>query len=235
MSVVYRPTLTDLIARTRTYIDESTQANYTNTEITYAINDAQQFLATEITQVDELYFVNPTPITITPITNPITPTYALASDFFKLIRMEISTTGEVVPFINFNEKSIDNLSIPPLVNTAGYGAGMQAYIIGSDYVGFTPPPTDSGMQFQYWYAPIIPDLVAGTDVSILPRPFVDLLSQMAAVDMFIKDEDSINSLELKINRLIDQVKRAARQRQKQNPKYVRRTAFHNVLYPWYGI
>lgn len=235
MSSLYRPTLADFIARTRTYVDEATQANYTDKEITYAINDAQQFLASEITQVDELYFVNPVPTQIIPITNPITSTYPLAIDFFKLIRLEIQTTGEVMPMINFNEKTIDNQSIPPLVNTAGYGAGMQGYIIGSDYIGITPPPTDGSMVFQYWYAPIVPDLVVPTDVTILPRPFVDLLPQMAAVDMFIKDEDSINALELKITRLIDQVKRAARQRQTQNPKFVRRTAFSNVLYPWLGI
>jgi hypothetical protein len=230
----YNPTLADLIARCRTYIDEATQANFTNTEIIYALNDAQQDVATEITQVNEHYFANVVPTLITPITNPITQLYAVNSDFFKMIRLEIQTTGEMVPFIDINEKSIDNIAIPPLVNTAGYGAGMQAYMLGNS-IGFTPPPTDPGMVFQYWYDPFVPDMTATTDVSILPRNFVDLLPELACVDMFIKDEDTIADIQNKFNRRIDQVKRTARQRQTQNPKYVRRTGFDAPLYPWMGM
>src|ERR1019366_1965404 len=95
-NVVYFPTHIALVARVRTFIDEAVQANYTNTEIIYAINNAQQYIATEITQVNEHYFTNPIPTTITPIVTPITPLYALAADFFKMVRFEIQTTGEQV-------------------------------------------------------------------------------------------------------------------------------------------
>lgn len=234
MAAVYIPTLADFIARARTYIDEPSQANYTNTEITYALNDAQQEVATEITQVNEHYFANPTPTTITPVVNPITSLYTLPTDFFKMIRMEIQTTGEMVPFIDINEKSIDNMAIPPLVNTAGYGAGMQAYLLGND-VGFTPPPVDSNMVFQFWYDPIIPDLVASTDTSVIPRNFVDLLPLMATYDMFIKDEDDSGAVLAKINRRLDQLRRAARNRQTQNPKYVRRTGYNSPLSSNLGV
>lgn len=234
-SIVYVPTLNDMVARVRTFVDEASQANYTNTEIIYAINAAQQFLATEITQVDELYFVNPVPTTITPAGTPIAERYQLASDFFKMIRMEVAINQQMVPFINFNEKVNNYSGIPPIVNSLGSGDGTRAYIIGSDYVGFTPPPTDPTVQFQYWYAPIVPDLVAGTDTSILPRPFVDFLPQMAAVDMFIKDEDQATTLEGKIGQQLEQIKRAARDRQQQNPKYVRRSQTAASSFPWLGL
>jgi len=235
MSIIYTPTLNDHVARVRTFVDEASQANYTNVEIIYAINVAQQFLATEITQVDELYFVNPVPTTITPTGSPIAERYQLAADFFKLVRLEVVATQQTVPFINFNEKVNNYSGIPPLVNSLGSGDGTRAYIIGSDYVGFTPPPTDPTVQFQYWYAPYLADLVNGTDVSILPRPFVDLMPQMAAVDMFIKDEDSAVTLEGKMSLLLNQIKRAARQRQQQNPKYVRRSQTASSSFPWLGL
>lgn len=231
MSSLYFPELNDLIARVRTYIDEPVQANFTNTEITYAINDAQQELGTEITQVNEHYFVNPVPTTFVPVVNPITSLYALATDFFKMARLEIQTSGEMVPFIDLNEKSIDNLGIPPLVNTAGYGAGIQAYILGND-VGITPPPNDPTMIFQYWYEPVLKDLVNPTDTSAIPRVWIDALAMLAAIDMLVKDEDDTSQLERKYARRLDQIKRTARNRQVQNPKYVRRTGFSSPLYPW---
>lgn len=228
---VYVPELSDLIARVRTYIDEAVQANFTNMEITYAINDAQQELAAEITQVNEHYFVNPAPTTFVPVVNPVTSLYTLATDFFKMARLEIQTTGEMVPFIDLNEKSVDNIAIPPLVNTAGYGAGIQAYILGND-IGLTPPPTDPTMIFQYWYEPLLPDLVSQTDTSMIPRLWIDALAILAAIDMLIKDEDDTSQLERKYGRRLDQIKRTARNRQVQNPKYVRRTDFSSPLYPW---
>ncbi len=229
MAAVYFPTRADLRARVRTYIAEATQAFYTDTEINYAINDAQQELGVELAQVGEYYFVNPSPTTITPVVNQ--PTYSLATDLYKLVRVEIQSTGEQVPMIDINEKSIDNLAIPPLVNTAGYGAGMQAYLVGNS-IGFTPPPTDPSLVFQYWYIPILPDLTADTDVTNIPRSFVDICAIIAAIDMLIKDEDDTTPLERKLARKIEQAKRAARNRQVQNPKYVRRTQWASPLYPW---
>jgi hypothetical protein len=232
MSVVYTPTLSDFIARTRTYIDEAVQANYTNQEIIYALNDAQQELATEIVQVAEYYFVNPLPTVFQAVA--MQQLYPLAPDFDKMVRLEIQQTGESVTFVDINEKTISNQSIPPLVNTAGYGAGFQAYMLGND-VGFTPIPTDSSMTFQYWYYPIVPDMVNQSDTSVIPRNFVDMLPMLATIDMFIKDEDDTAPILTKYNRRLDQLKRTARQRQVQNPKYVRRSDFTSVLYPWLQV
>lgn len=238
MSQVYIPTLLDWRTRVRTFIDEDVQAYYKDSQINYALNQAQQWVANEITQVNEHYFANPIPTTITVTSANINGSspglYALATDFNKMIRMEIQSTGEQVPFIDINEKSINNQAIPPLVNTAGYGAGLQAYMLGSD-VGFAPVPTDTSMIFQYWYDPIVPDLTNDTDVSVLPRNFSDIVPTKAAIDMFIKDEDQINNLTWKLNTEMEQLKRAARQRQTQNPKYVRRSGFDAPLYPWLGM
>lgn len=238
MTAVYTPTLADWKARVRTFVDETVQAYYTDKEIIYALNQAQQFFANEITQVNEHYFTSPVPTTIQVTSaniNGASPgLYSLAADFNKMVRMEIQSTGEQVPAIDINEKSINNQAIPPLVNTAGYGAGLQFYIIGND-VGFAPTPTDTSMIFQYWYDPILPDLTQDTDTSLLPRNFSDLVPTKAAIDMFIKDEDQIANLEAKMNLELEQLKRAARQRQTQNPKYVRRTGFDAPLYPWLGI
>jgi hypothetical protein len=233
MSSLYFPTRADIRARVRFFIDEPVQANYTDSDLNYAINDAQQDAATEITQVNEHYFVNPTATVITPTTTNgvLNSQYTLASDFFKMTRMEIQSTGEMVPFIDMNEKTIGNQAIPPLVNTAGYGAGLQAFIIGSD-VQFTPPLTDPTMLFQYWYEPILPDLTQDTDVSQFPRQFIDILAIMAAIDALIKDEDDTSQLERKLARKINQMSRTARNRQVQNPKYVRRTDMSSALFPW---
>ena len=132
MSTVYTPQLSDYIARVRTFIDEPSQSFYSNTEIIYGLNKAQQWVANEITQVNEHYFTNPVATTIT-VTNNTTGIYSLPTDFNKMVRMEIQSTGEMVPAIDINEKSINNQAIPPLVNTAGYGTGLQFYLIGANW------------------------------------------------------------------------------------------------------
>jgi CHASE3 domain sensor protein len=58
---------------------------------------------------------------------------------------------------------------------------------------------------------------------------------MAAVDMFIKDEDQATTLESKIGQQLEQIKRAARDRQQQNPKYVRRSQTAASSFPWLGL
>lgn len=219
LTVVF-PTLAQVRGRVRFFIDEPIQANFTDSDLNWAINDAQQYVATEISQVDEQYFVATTPTVITTIGGQ--RFYPLATDFWKMTRLEDVNTGLRLEFASFSD--LDNFyanSIPPLVsiNQAGY----QAAIIGNS-VAFTPTPAASGIQAQYWYVPILPDMTADTDITSIPRQFVDLLAMKAAIDAMIKDEDDTTALQAMYNVRYNQLVRTTRDRQQQNPKHVTRVA-----------
>lgn len=220
MPTLVFPTLAQVRTRVRFYIDEPIQANFSDSDLNWAINTAQQDVATEISQVDEQYFVNPAPTLITTVAQQ--RFYPLANDFWKMTRLEDVNTGLRLDFGTFADQNnfFSNI-IPPLVsiNQAGY----QASIVGNS-LAFTPTPSASGITAQYWYVPLLPDMSGDSDASSIPIPFIDLLAIQAAIDAKIKDEDDTAALERKYNRRFQQLVRATRGRQQQNPRGVTRVS-----------
>lgn len=226
MAELFFPTRLDLRNRVRFYIDEPVEANFKDTDINYAINDCQQYVATEIDQVDEKYRVSPTPTTIQLKVN--IQFYDLAEDFWKMTRLEDAQTGLPIDFTDINSQNDFFQNFPPLITTSPFG-GYSAFINGGSSsgqagssLGVTPIPTDATKSLRYWYVPIIQDLADDNDTSAIPRQFYDLLAIQAAIDCRIKDDADTVQLERKYSRLMDQLKRTARDRQQQSPKYVRR-------------
>lgn len=217
MSTFTNPTLANIRQRVRFYIDEPVQANFTDSDLNYAINDAQQYVANEITQVDENYMVSSTPTIINILANQ--QYYALPLDFNKCVRVVDTTTGISIPFSDINSQ---NVVVPQVLPNVAYGGvGFNAIIVGNS-IGFTPIPTSNTFTPVFYYVPNVPDLVADTDVSIIPRNFIDLVAIQASIDARIKDEDDTSALERKYDRLIKQLTRTARNRQQSTPKKVQR-------------
>lgn len=210
------PDLANIRTRVRFYIDEPKQANFLDSDINYAINNAQQDVAVEIIQVNENFFVNGTPTQL-----PLVPNiefYPLADDFWKLVRLENANTGIVVPMRDFNDEPLTwNTNYP----ISSWTSGLKGSIVGTN-LRLNPVPIDSSVILQYWYVPILEDLVNDTDQSLIPRTCIDLLAVQAAIDCFIKDEDDTTALIQKYGLVLDRLKRTARDRQVQEPKRVRR-------------
>lgn len=220
MSTLVTPTLLQIRTRVRRFIDESQQANYSDSDINWAINQAQQEVATEISLVDEKYFVSTTPTVITSVANQ--RFYPLATDFWKMTRLEDATTGLRLEFTDFaGQNNFYSDAVPPLVaaNQIGYGIS----IVGNS-LAITPTPTTNNVTAQYWYVPVLQDMIADADTSVIPIMFIDLLAIQAAIDMLISDEDDTVALERKYARRFNQLVRATRDRQQQSPKMVSRVA-----------
>lgn len=220
MPAVANPNLLQIRQRVRRFIDEPQQANYSDSDINWAINTAQQEVATEISLVDEKYFVATTPMVITSVAGQ--RFYPLASDFWKETRIEDATTGLRLEFTDFAaQNNFYGDAVPPLVasNQIGYGLSL----VGNS-IAITPTPTTSGLTAQYWYVPVLPDMTSDSDTTQIPVMFVDLLAIQGAIDMLISDEDDTTALERKYSRRFNQLVRASRSRQQQSPKMVTRSA-----------
>lgn len=226
---VYFPSRADIRGQVRFFIDEAVQANFTDADLNYAINTAQQDVATEMSLVNEQYFVNTTPTVITQI--PGQQYYDLPTDFWKMVRLEDLTTGLQIPFTDIDsQNNFFQTAIPPLVSITF--AGFAAMIVGNK-VGFTPIPTAT-QQAQFWYVPILPDLQSDTSTTQIPRQFTDLIAMKAAIYAMIKDEDDTTPLERQYAARFNQLVRATRDRQQQNPKKVRRIG-DTTQYPGWTI
>lgn len=222
MPALGNPTRADLRGRVRVFIDEVTQANFTDTSINYALNEAQQRVAVEIAQATEDYFVNPVPVTITILNN--VAQYALAADCYKPIKVVDSNTGLRIPYRKFGQ--VDQA--PAIASTPLFGNGYfspYSFSMLGNFLVFNPTPTDTSFTPQYWYVPVLPDMTSDTDNSSIPRPFVDLLCLDAAIDMLIQDEDDISPLQGKFNYRWAQMIKASRDRQQQEPRRVTRSGY----------
>lgn len=215
-------TLAQLITRVRFFIDEPTAQNFTDSDITYALNQGQQDVAKEIVHVYEDYFEKQADL------NPSgggtiigTELYTLPSDFLKFKRIERTDTGQILPAIDLNEKFAAPLA--PLTGTAVFGP-MSYYVTGNS-LGLTPTP-QAIIPIRLYYVYRLVDLdnsLPGTsDVSVIPAEHHDMIAVRAAIDMFIKDESDTSALQQRWNFLLDQLHRTLRQRQVQQPKTVRR-------------
>lgn len=223
-NTVIFPTLAQIRQRVRFYIDEPTQANFTDSDLNWAINDAQQEVATEISLVDERYFVATAPTIITTVAGQ--GAYPLASDFWKLIRLEDVNTGLRLELSNFSDDNnfMNSGIIPPLVQ--GNSVGYTPSIVGNSLM-LRPTPFSAGTTMQYWYVPVLPSMQLDADVSVMPPQFIDLLAMQAGIDAKIKDEDDTAALERKYSRRFNQLVRGTRDRQQQNPKKVTRISDTN--------
>lgn len=211
--------VTDLISRVRFFIDEPTQQNFTDKDILYAINVAQQDVAKEIVHEYEDYFekqadLNPSGGG----TVPGVELYTLPNDFLKFKRIERTDTGEEILPVDLNEKVTNSTS---LVNLVQPGSPLEYYITGNN-LGLTPTPqSTTPLRLTYVYRLADLDTVTNT-TSDIPAEHHDMMAVRAAIDMFIKDESDTTALENRWLTLLNELQRTLRQRQVQRPKRVRR-------------
>jgi hypothetical protein len=220
-------TLQDLISRVRFYIDEPTAQNYTDAQITLAINFAQQVVAEEIVHEYEDYFevqaqLNPTGTP--PGTIAGTEFYNLPTDFLKFKRIERTDTFEPIRPIDQNEK----LYGPYGIGGPTQGTPMYYYVTGNS-VAFNPIP-ESAIPILMTYIQRLSDMVTTADVSAIPAEHHDLMAIRASIDMFINGEQDTSQLMSIWEEGLNRLTRTMRQRQVQEPKMVRRAAEHGLQF-----
>lgn len=214
-------TRAEMRGRVRFFVDEPVQGNFQDSDINIALNIAQGLVQLEITQANPDYFNSPTPTTITLAGGQ--ETYSLhldtngVCDVLRIKRVEDVSTGYSIMPLDQNEKIMNTGIISP---GPASGTPTNFYLIGN-YIGFTPKPASTG-SVNYWFVPMLPDMASDTDVSQIPRLLHDMLPVKAAIDSFVKDQESITELQSLWNQYMDLLRRTVRDRQTMAPRSVRR-------------
>lgn len=220
-------TLTNLISRVRFFIDEPTPQNWSDSDLTYAINRGQEAVAKEIVHIFEDYFQKQTSFNTVAGQELYPLTTAAGADFLKFKRLERTDTGEMVPFLDINEKIAYGTT---LVSLATSNMGLSAYLEGNN-LGLTPPP-GSVIPLTSTYVYRLADLANGSDVSDIPAEWHDMMALYAAIDAIIKDEGNAVPLQNRWAEELNRMQRTIRSRQLQQPRQVRRvqSADYGVLW-----
>jgi hypothetical protein len=168
-------TFLNLQFKTRTYLDEASQADFLDTEVKMADNEAFQDLAGKVMEVYENYYETVTPRTQAVIANQ--QEYTVDSDIIKITRVEINykPTDPNSVAIRAIPVKTDELRMN-LSNTNASGSYFNAgyYLhgdIGNQKLGFVPIPTISdttGESISVWGVALPADLSGETDNVNIP-------------------------------------------------------------------
>lgn len=235
-------TLTDLRANTRMYLDEAVAADWTNTDVDYAINYSYQDLASEVMQVYEQFYETTTPFTYALVANQ--QEYTIDSSIIKVTRIEVNLAPNIANSVPSKAVPIKmNESLVQLSSTSTGGNTISSvgyYIHGNlsaQKIGFIPLPTvsDTGntKSISVWGITLPADLVNPTDAPVIP--FVDnfayLIGLRAAAMLLSKgqqDERSSTKYLGLYNTGVVKLKNFIQGRQSDGPEMVQEVYLENT-------
>lgn len=182
-------TLSNLRAQVRTYLDEVTQADWTDAEVDREVNAAYMELYTAVVGSFEDYYS-------TKSTAPSVASqqeYTLPTNFYKVRRVEINLNPD-------NSDSLPKRALPisldavmrNLANAAVFSpSGEPVYYIMGNKIGFVPIPEQSGSTaIALWYIKTPDELSSTTDE--IDIPFADryygIISLIAAATLLRKGQ-----------------------------------------------
>lgn len=180
-------TLVNLQTEARIYLDESTQTDWLDSEVTLAINRAYHDTASFVMEVYESFYETVTPFTYAIVANQ--QEYVIDPSLIKVTRVEINfnptTTGSQP---NRCQPIREDEIRQNLGNTNGAGGSFYSaayYLhgdIGNQKIGFIPIPQTAdttGKSISVWGIGLPSDLVNSTDnVNI---PYADRFSYLVAL------------------------------------------------------
>lgn len=171
----------------RSFLDETTQSDWTDAELNRLINQRYHRLYTAVLTVYEDYKITTSFASL--IANQ--QEYTLPSDLFKLRRLEInydiSNTNSVF------QKATPLTALDAVRTRLGetnIGSSIlrnPVYYVTGDKVGLLPIPTSSGTNaIKYWYVPTASDLSADASTIDIPYPerYYHIIAEGAAGDAY---------------------------------------------------
>jgi len=181
-----------LVARsdTRHYLDESTEADWLDSDLNRIINKQYQRVATAAMQTFENYYITEA----TTDTEAGVQEYELPSDFFKLRRVEINY-DMATPNSSFSRAlPIDLDQVRTQLDNSNSGSSIlrsPSYYIQGSIIGFRPIPSKDGDEaVKIWYVKQVPDLVYDIDVFDIPYAdrYYGIITKAAAAEALRKGQ-----------------------------------------------
>lgn len=178
--------LSTIRTQVRSYLDESTAADWTDVELNRLINQRYHRVYSAVITVFEEYRINFATADVVAGQQE----YSLPSDLFKLRRLEInydksnsdSQFQKATPVT-----SIDSIRTQMAVPGSGSILRNPVYYTLGDTIGFLPIPSISGDEaIQLWYVPVITELATDTATIDIPYPerYWHLIAEGATADAY---------------------------------------------------
>jgi len=218
---------------TRHYLDENTQADWLDTDLTRIINKHYHRVVTAVMETFENYYM--TEATADTIANQ--QEYALPSDFFKLRRVEINydIVGDPTSFMRALPSDLDQVrnSLSKVDVSTIISRNPNYYIQGS-IIGFLPIPNKNGDEaIKIWYIRYLTDLVSDSETLDIPYPdrYFSIITKATAAEALRKGQQEpieAKRLEDEAQKDIDNMKRELEDRIAEESKTIIDTSGENL-------
>lgn len=196
----------------RHYLDESTQADWLDTDLNRIINKNYHRVVASVIDVFEDYYLTEATADIVADQQE----YALPSDFYKMRRVEINYDID-------SSNSSFSRCLPMNIDQVRYNLGNAnigvkilrnpSYYIQGDLIGFIPIPTTAGDEaIKIWYIKQKTDLVEDTDTIDIPYPdrYFGIISKATAAESLRKGQQETvegERLEMEAQNDLERMKR----------------------------
>lgn len=231
--------LSDLQVNVRTYLDESQQVDFTNTEVLYAINYAYHTVVSKVVEVYQEFYLTTTPKSYSTVANQ--QEYTLDTTLLKIERVEINmnpsdanSQAQRAAAIRLDEiqtaKNSSLLNGSSLSQTGYYVIGSQA----SQKIGFVPVPTETGTNnISVWGIEAPSDLSSSSDPVLIPYPdmFAQIIAKLAAGSLLKKGQQAVQAgddLIIEANGDILNMQTFLVERQSDGPNMIEESAWDDV-------
>jgi hypothetical protein len=213
-------TLASLRTQVRQRADMENTTFVTDAELTTYINSAIQELYDTLVYKMEDYYT----ISGNIVTDGVTDTYNLPSDFYKLIGVDYLFAGNIQPMEKFNFQDRHRYK---------YNAQLLRYRILKNSIVFKPLP--SAQTITIWYAPSFTALVADGDTFDGINGWEDIVITDCAIKCLLKEESDVSILLAEKAGLMERIEKVANNRDMGRPETVADvTGYRIANYHFFG-
>jgi hypothetical protein len=211
-------TMGDLVTQVRQRADMENSQFVSSAELYGYINSAAQDLYDILTYKMEDYYT----ISASVVTDGVGDTFALPSNFYKLVGVDYSLAGMIQPMEKFNFQDRNNYR---------YNAQLLRYRIIKDSIVFKPTP--SAQTITIWYVPAFTKMDEAEDTFDGINGWEDLVVVDAAIKCLMKEESDVSGLLAEKAQLMDRIEKVANNRDMGKPEVVNDVTRARMNYEFY--
>lgn len=203
-------TFANIKAQTRTYLDESSQSDWLDTEVEREVNAGYHEIVTAVMTTYEDFYLSTDTISLVEGQQEYGVLDGLPSDVFKINRVEVNYQASNSNSVFYKAVAVNMEEIRTRLanNTSGvYSLTAPIYYtygFSSNFkLGLLPVPSeDSSNGLKMWYVPYIADLSSDSDSFNIPYPdrYAPMIAKYAAAVLLRKGQQE----EAAAQRLMDE-------------------------------
>lgn len=155
--------------------------------------------------------------------------YTLPTDFYHLLHIEILQGTKYYPLKRIE---LQNRNYYEHLSDWTYGTVEKPryFLSGPTTIDLEPKPTTTGTTIRLWYAPVLAEMVAGSDTVAFPNKYEEHIVISAAIKCLNKEESDSTALQTELAQIEAKIDQDAENRNASSPQEAVDVDKQDILY-----